>query len=156
MTDENREKPSPIAEQIVSQVHQLPKDSLIRSPQQEVRAERERAERLKEVAPQKTWHALDIATEKGSSMWLTSLPLKEMGLNLNKRGFTDGLSLPYDRPMTDISSTCSCGGPLTIDCMRSRFLIQRHNELRDLEAELLNMVCKDVVIEPVLQDAEGE
>ena len=41
-------------------------------------------------------------------------------------------------------------------CMRGGFVIQRHNELRDLEAELLNMVCKEVVTEPVLQDVEGE
>ena len=41
-------------------------------------------------------------------------------------------------------------------CMRGGFVIQRHNELRDLEAELLYMVCKDVVTEQVLQDAEGE
>ena len=41
-------------------------------------------------------------------------------------------------------------------CMRGGFVIQRHNELRDLEAELLNMVCKDVATEPVLQDVEGE
>ena len=156
---------APLVEQIVSQVHQLPEDSLIRSAQQEVRAERvktlqERAERLKEVAPQKTRRALDLATEKGSSMWLTSLPLKEMGFNLNKREFRDGLSLRYDWPITDIPSTCPCGEPFTIDhamiCMRGGFVIQRHNELRDLEAELLNMVCKDVVTEPVLQDVEGE
>ena len=85
----------------MSQVHQLPEDSLIRSAEQKVRAERaknleERAVRLKEVAPQKTRRALDLATEKGSSMWLTSIPLKEMGFNLNKREFRDGLSLRYD------------------------------------------------------------
>ena len=32
----------------------------------------------------------------------------------------------------------------------------RHNELRDLEAEFFNSVCKDVQIEPVLQDIIGE
>ena len=32
----------------------------------------------------------------------------------------------------------------------------RQNELRDLEAELLNTVCKDMQIEPVLQDIKGE
>ena len=89
---------APLVEQIVSQVHQLPGDSLIRSAQQEVRAERakilgKRAERLNEVAPQKTRRALDLAIEKGSSMWLTPIPLKEMGFNLNKREFRDGLSL---------------------------------------------------------------
>ena len=47
---------APLVEQIVSQVHQLPEDSLIKSAQQEVRAERaktleKRSERLKDVAP---------------------------------------------------------------------------------------------------------
>ena len=80
---------TPLVERIVLQVHQLPEDSLIRSEKQEVRSERaknleKRAERLQEVAPQKTRRALDPATGKGSSMWLTSFPLKEMGFNLNK------------------------------------------------------------------------
>ena len=81
-------------------------------------------ERLKEVVPQKTWHALDLATEKGTSMWLMSLPLKEMEFNLNKTEFRDaiGLSLLYDWPITDIPSTCLCGEALTIVhamiCMR--------------------------------------
>ena len=37
-------------------------------------------------------------------------------------------------------------------CKRGGVVIQRHNELRDLEAELLSMVCKDVEVEPVLQE----
>ena len=40
-----------------------------------------------------------------------------------------------------------------LDC---KFFTQRHNELRDLEAEFLSMVCSDVEIEPVLQDISGE
>jgi len=92
---------APLFEQIVSQVHELPEDCLIRSAQQEVTAERaktlkKRAERLKEVALQKTRPALDLATEKDSSTCLRSLPLKEMGFNLNKRELRDGLSLRYD------------------------------------------------------------
>ena len=39
---------------------------------------------------------------------------------------------------------------------RGGFVTQRHNELRDLEAELLSMVCSDVEIEPVLHDISGE
>ena len=88
-----------------------------------MRAERaknleERAVRLKEVATQKTRRALDLATEKGSSIWLTSLPLKEMGFNLNKREFKDELSLRYGWPITDIPSTCLCGEPFNYN--RSR------------------------------------
>lgn len=43
-----------------------------------------------------------------------------------------------------------------IICKRGGFVIQRHNELRDLEAELLRTVFSDVAIEPVLQDVSGE
>ena len=35
-------------------------------------------------------------------------------------------------------------------------MIQRHNELRDLEAGMLNIVCHDVQVEPVLQELTGE
>ena len=35
-------------------------------------------------------------------------------------------------------------------------MIQHHNELRDLEADMHSMVCNDVEIEPVLQELTGE
>ena len=41
-------------------------------------------------------------------------------------------------------------------CRRGAFIIQRHNEFRDLVAELLNIVCNDVQIEPVLQEVNEE
>jgi len=41
-------------------------------------------------------------------------------------------------------------------CKRGGLIIQRHNERRDLEAELLSMVCDGVETEPVLQDITGE
>ena len=40
-------------------------------------------------------------------------------------------------------------------CKRGGFVI-RHNELRDLEAELLSTVCNDVQVEPVLKQITGE
>ena len=69
----------PLVEQIVSQSHQLPEDSLTKLAQKEVRSERlkeleHREELIKEMAPRKTQRALDLATEKGSSAWLTVLP----------------------------------------------------------------------------------
>ena len=41
-------------------------------------------------------------------------------------------------------------------CQRGGFLIQRHDELRESEAETLRMVCNDVEVEPVLQEVTGE
>ena len=155
----------PLVQQIVAQSHQIPDDSLVKPLQQAMRSERatvlqDRAEYIRGVAPQKVQRALDLAAEKGSSVWLTVLPLREMGFNLNKREFRDAIKLRYDWPVDDIPSTCVCGDAFTVDhamiCKRGGLVTQRHNELRDLEAELLNMVCTDVEIEPVLQDISGE
>ena len=39
---------------------------------------------------------------------------------------------------------------------RGRFVVQQHNGLRDLEAELLNTICSDFEVEPLLQDISIE
>ena len=56
--------------------------------------------------------------------------------------------------------TCAWGVQFSVDhamvCQRRGFVIQGHNELRDLEAEMLRMVCNDVEVEPVLQEVTGE
>lgn len=41
-------------------------------------------------------------------------------------------------------------------CKRGGFIIQRHNELRELKADLLDLVCNDVETEPALQEITGE
>ena len=41
-------------------------------------------------------------------------------------------------------------------CMRVGYITQRHNEIRDLEAEILRAVCTNVEMEPVLQEVTGE
>ena len=78
-----------------------------------------------------------------------------MNFTLNKREFKDAVHLRYDWP-----STCICGDTFSVDhamvYRRGGFIIQRHNELRDLEAGMLNIVCHDVQVEPVLQELTGE
>ena len=41
-------------------------------------------------------------------------------------------------------------------CRLGGLIIQRHNEIRDLEAEMVRMVCTDVETKPVLQEIIGE
>ena len=84
-----------------------------------------------------------------------------MDLNLNKREFKDVVHLGYDWQISDVPNVCVCGEPFNVDhAMICRggggFIIQRHNELRDLEAQMLNLVCHDVEVEPVLQEITGE
>ena len=74
--------------------------------------------------------------------------------------FHDAVSLRNDWEIDDIPSKCVCGERFDVNhamiCMKGGYDVQRHDELRDLEAELLNLVCKDVETEPVLQDITGE
>ena len=41
-------------------------------------------------------------------------------------------------------------------CRRGGIVIQLRNELRDVKAEMLNMLCNGVEIEPVMQEITGE
>ena len=105
---------TPLVEQIASQSHEQPEDSLVKSAQQAVTRERskelvDRTERIKEMAPCKTKRALNLAAEKGPLAWLTVLPLKDLGVNLNKRQFRNAVKLRYDWKIDDIPSTCACG-----------------------------------------------
>ena len=140
-------------------------DALTKLAQQEVRTEtleelEHRAEHIKELAPRKTQQALDMAAEKGSSAWLTVLPLQDLSFNLNERESRDAVKLYYDWPVEDIPYTCACGEGFMIDqsmiCKLGGFITQRHNELRDLVDGFLSMVCSDVEIKPVLQDISSE
>ena len=93
------------------------------------------------MAARKTQRALELATEKVSSVWLTVLCFQYLGFNLNKKEFRDAVKLRYDWPVEDIPSTCACEEAFSVDlsmiCKLGGFITQRHNELRDLEAELL-------------------
>ena len=117
-------------------------------------------ESVKTSLPRKTKRAVDLAVEKGSSNWLTVIPVKDMDFNLNKREFRDAIKLRYDWEITDNPSVYVCRYYFNVDhaiiCRRGGFIIQRHNERRDIEAEMLNMVCNDVQVEPVLQEITGE
>ena len=68
--------------------------------------------------------------------------------------------LRYDWPFDDIPSVRAYEENFTVDhamiCKRGGFVIQRHSELRDLEADLFSMVYNDVEVERVLQGISEE
>lgn len=155
----------PLVKQIEAQAHELPDDDEIRKLQQCNRRENdkhlgERLEEVKSALPDNTKRAAGLATEKGASSWLTVIALKDMNFTLNKREFRDAVHLRYDCHIADTPSTSICGDTFTVGhamvCRRGRCIIQRHNELRDLGADMLNVVCHDVQVETVLQEITGE
>ena len=104
--------------------------------------------------------AMELASKKGASSWLTTLPIEEFGFCLHKGAFADALALRYGWTPSRIPVSCVCGSSFTVDhvlfCPRGGFPILRHNEIRDVTANLLSEVCHDVRTEPDLQPLSGE
>ena len=79
---------------------------------------------------------------------------------LNKRAFIDALCLRFGWRIEGMARICACGEKNSVNhsliCRKGGLIIKRHNELRDLEAELLNEVCTSVETEPVLLPLSGE
>ncbi|KAG1651052.1 NFU1 iron-sulfur cluster scaffold, mitochondrial [Nymphon striatum] len=97
---------------------------------------------------------------KGTSCWLTTLPIKDLGYSLSKREFFDAIRLRYGWPLNNIPSKCACSDGFTtqhaLSCKKGGFVTQRHNQLRNITANLLKQVCVDVKVEPLLQSLSGE
>ena len=102
----------------------------------------------------------ELCCEAGSSNWLTILPFEEKGFHLNKREFWDAICIRHGWPIRRLPSKCACGANFDIahslSCKKGGFVTQRHNELRDMTADLLSEVCPDVSIEPHLEELSGE
>ena len=117
----------------------------------------DRAVSLRESLPDGSTTALSMrwAQEHGASTWLTALPLTAHGFNLTRREFLDALCLRYGWTPANLPSLCSCGRNFTVEhalsCMRGGYISLRHNEVRDLLAELLSETCHNVATEPELQ-----
>ena len=82
------------------------------------------------------------------------------GFTLHKGAFKDAICLRYGWTPSYLSSHCTCGSSFTINhamnCKRGGFPSTRHNELRNITAELLTETCSNVLIEPLLQPLNGE
>ena len=53
------------------------------------------ATRLRAILPHSLQRAMDLKQEKGSSSWLTALPLEEFGFIMHKGAFRDAIALRY-------------------------------------------------------------
>ena len=140
-------------------------ENSIKEAKNKIKTEKEKrnADKMKEIrdsmnAERKKLH--EVTSEAGASSWLNAIPLKRYGFHLEKQAFRDALHLRYGIPLKRLPQKCVCGAPFNevhgLNCQRGGFVIIRHNEVRDLTAELLSEVCKDVSIEPTLTPLSGE
>ena len=58
---------------------------------------------------------VDLVKEKGSSSWLSVLPLEEHGFYLHKREFRDALCLRYGWKQSNVPQSCNCGAHFTVE-----------------------------------------
>jgi len=111
---------SPLVRQIIKQAHEPPEETEIKTLQASARREKDESlkmqcEQLRESLPSKSERAVELATEKGASNWLTVIPIKEKNFNLKKREFRDAIKLRYDWEIADQPAMCSCGDLFTVD-----------------------------------------
>ena len=108
----------------------------------------------------KTRRAIQRAVEGKTSSWL---PLAHHHFDLSATEFRDALLLRYNRPLLKLPANCDgCGAATSLehalDCKKGGLITQRHNEVRDVIGDLASLVYKEVVKEPIVQeanDAEG-
>ena len=88
------------------------------------------------------------------------MPVREHGFYLNKQEFWDSIRVRYGIPLSRLPSNCACGANFNVEhaftCKTGGFIGIRHNAIRDFTAEILNEVCHDVKLEPVLTPLTGE
>ena len=117
-------------------------------------------EKLLTSVPNSFHKPLKLAQEKGASSWLTALPLEEYGFSLHKSAFRNAVALRYNWSLEQVPTSCSCGSSFSIEhalsCSKGGYPSIRHNEIRDLTANLVSEVCSNVSVEPMLQSITGE
>ena len=158
---------APLSQEIMSQTLRYPDTIIDRQIKEKTVTHQERrqlsnwlAQSSHESLTPSLKRSMDLAQEKGASSWLTSLPIKEFGFSLHKGAFRDALALRYNWEPSHLPAKCDCGKTFTVEhaltCPKGGLPTVRHNEIRDLTANLLSEVCKDVRIEPELQPVTGE
>ena len=148
---------SPLTKKIKDQELNLPEPEEVkeaRSVTMSALHEAENNRRTEFLASQTipTQRNIEQLSQPGASTWLSALPLKEQGFNLNKGEFQDAMNLRYDKPLRNLPSKCPCSKKFTVthamNCNRGGFVSVRHNTIRNFEGQLLKQICNDVQIEP--------
>ena len=96
---------------------------------------------MRESLLEDLWRRMDLAFEKGASVWLSCLPIAEYGFCSHKRAFADPLSLRYGWSPTNTPLNCAYGGVSIYKAWWNLWL----------DSSILSEVCSDIKVEPDLQ-----
>ena len=113
-----------------------------------------RMKKQKTTRNKKTFNKIHIESsdkrkkrEKGASLWLTTLPIKDEGFQLDSN-----ILGPYSNKIwlstNPSSKKCACWAHFdlqhSLSCKKGGFVSLPHNMIRDVTAKLLDEVCHDV------------
>ncbi|MEL7196650.1 MAG: hypothetical protein AAFO96_29800, partial [Bacteroidota bacterium] len=117
--------------------------------QEREKKQQEKMKEIERVVTPELALKIQLANETGASSWLTSLPIKAKGFNLNKQEFCDALALRYGWSIEGLPSICpGCQQPFNEghanQCMTGGYISMRHDEVRDLTHQMLHEVCREV------------
>ena len=72
----------------------------------------------------------------------------------------DAVCLRYGWNIPETPAYCGCGDHNSFDhifvCKKGGYVSMRHNAIRDVEANIMQKVCSDVKIEPMLIPTDAE
>ena len=157
----------PLVDLILNQMKEYSYDTLTKqiTAKRDVKNKRRQlgvdaAKQIREAVSPALQRAMDLASERGASSWLTVLPLEEHRFALHKQAFRDALALRYGWLSSMVPTHCTCGQSFSIQhmlsCPKGGYPSIRHNELRDFTASLLTETCHSVAIEPPLLPVTSE
>jgi len=96
-----------------------------------------------------------IGKRKGASIWVVALSTAEHNFTLHKGSFQETPCPRYGWESSRMPSHCVCSCKflveLALSCPWGALPSIRHNDIRDLTADLLTEVCPNVTVEPDLQ-----
>ena len=101
----------PLVQRIVAQDHQPPDAADTQSAKSQASAKKNEVlkgckEAVKSSLSPRSLRAAELASEKGSSSWLTVIPIKDQGYDLNKREFKDAIKMRYNWEISDLPKSC--------------------------------------------------
>ena len=112
---------APLTALIVEQAHSLPNTT--HSEQLRIRKESAKDKKyfqaqlaieLKDQFPDRMKRAISLSTEKGSSNWLSTLPIREHGFALHKSAFRDALCLRCGWHPANMPLQFTCGKQFSV------------------------------------------
>jgi hypothetical protein len=95
-----------------------------------------------------------LAQLKGSSIWLTALPLADEGYVIHKLEFFEAIYLCCWWELKLLPTHSACGNVFTVNhalsSLKGGFIHRRHDEVRDILAAAIDEVTYNLSTEPAL------